>query len=240
VSSSAIEELAFVTGPAQKKSGDDKPTHHLPLENRDAKTIEAALTLMLDLVRSESERETNLNTRATAVAATAGTLAALAAGLAKFVFERLESPWTEIAAVSLVLALGAAVLSALLVVLVVLRPKQLAFDQPGRRYLGGSVLESARGKAVKDGFATALDDASSVRRWYLDHAVYALESWWTRNNQKQLHLIRAYEALALAIVLLGITGVVVATQETWIALAIAAGAVAVVALTVERLLRKET
>ena len=72
------------------------------LTDLDEDSVEEALALVEDVAKAEVDRETNLNTRATAVASVASVIVALPGAVAKTVFEsETWIDWMEVAAVGL-------------------------------------------------------------------------------------------------------------------------------------------
>jgi hypothetical protein len=150
---------------------------------------------LLEALSRETDRETSLNTRATAVAAAAALVITLAGGVAKQIFSALDGDWVYVAGAFYALALLAVAVSMMTVVLGVLAPKDLpdlALGPVGRKAVTIALLESK-------------GDTSCLEKV----AIEALKSAFVRNLDKQIYLRASYLALAGGIVLFSASGLVI-------------------------------
>jgi hypothetical protein len=170
----------------------------------------AALELAESVAKAETERETNLNTRGTAVATVAGIIVPIATALAKPVFTTSDS-WpvaTRRVAEYVFLAALVSVTSAMVMAVVgVLRPTR------------GGQTKNAVGEAVvnvwcqkRGDIALAAAGDTKIAVFLLDHLLRAIPPWHYRNRLKARWLRRAWMFLTLGIILIGSVGVIFLTE----------------------------
>jgi hypothetical protein len=175
--------------------------------------VKAALELANAIAAAEADRETNLNTRAAAVASVAALIVSISAAVAKAVFAT-QSSWTEttrdVTAV-LFLATLVFVASAMVMAVVgVLRPKR---GQRTKNAIGEAFVNvcGQMGDKDKKGGDEAL--AAGVHKrievFWLDRLLRAIPEWHYRNRSKARWLRRAWMFLMLGTLLIGSASVTV-------------------------------
>jgi hypothetical protein len=168
-------------------------------------SLERALTLVEDVAKAELERETNLNTRATAVASVAGVIIALSGAVARTVFgAETWTDMTKLLAVALfVVAVFCLTLSIFFTVIKVLRPTR---GPRTKNFLGETLVG-----IWNDGRAAELLRADPNRLLLLrfDRTMRTLPEWHVRNRLKARWLRRAWVFLAYGVLAIAIASVFV-------------------------------
>jgi hypothetical protein len=173
----------------------------------DPKNLEPALALLEDVAKSEVDRETNLNARATAVAGVASVIVALSGAVAKNVFVETWDDWTKLMAVALFgVALLCLTLSICFTVLKVLRPTR---GPRTKHFLGETVADMWRRGDVRGLLAA---NEHELRLLRFDRAIRTVPEWHVRNRQKARWLRRAWVFLALGVLAIAIASVFVVTH----------------------------
>lgn len=156
-----------------------------------------------EVAKAEQERETNLNTRAAAVATVAGLIVTVSTAVAKSVFEITEwTDWTKIAAVALFLAALFAVATAMVIAVVaVLRPKR---GPRTKNFLGETLVDLWLGEYAAN---LVRADKDRLNLLSLDRSMRTLPEWHFRNRGKARWLRRSWMFLTAGIVLIAVAAV---------------------------------
>ena len=173
-----------------------------------APALDTVVELLRDVAKTEFDRESNLNTRAAAVGAVAGLIVAASSAVGKSVFDQKELVGAEkdVAIGLMVIGLVAVVASMVMVVVVVLRPKQAKTRQT---FLTDAIVDVWR---EPNGSSTILGARKvALSQLVVDRLLRTIALWSVRNRQKSRWLGRAWVFLALGILLIGAAGVLVAT-----------------------------
>jgi hypothetical protein len=173
--------------------------------NVDERTLERALALVEDVAKSELDRETNLNARATAVATVAGVIIALSGAFAKTVFDTpLWTDVTKLIAMALfVVAMFCLTLSIYFTVTRVLRP---ARGPRTKSFLGETLVDLWNDGRALDLLSADADRLSLVR---FDRRIRTLPEWHVRNRQKARWIRRAWMFLAYGTIAIATASVIV-------------------------------
>lgn len=200
-------DLAEDEADARKVEGGRKLLLECPTVVADGKraNVEAALELAEAVAKTETERETNLNTRGAAVATVAGIILPVAAAVAKPVFAT-PSTWTgftrDLMEWLFLAALVFVASEMVMAVVSVLRPRR------------GGRTKNAVGAAVvnvwcqpRGDIALAAAADTQIQVFRLDRLLRAMPTWHYRNRSKARWLRRAWMVLMLGILLIGSAGV---------------------------------
>jgi hypothetical protein len=193
--------------------------------NVEIKAVERSVAILREVAKAESDRETNLNGRGTAVATVAGLIVSLAAALAKPIFG--DTKWTDdtkpVAAFFFALGLPVVAAAMLAAVFMVLRPQR---GGRTKNFVAETVVDLWK----QDPRVFAETGEKPLALLELDRALRTLPAWHYRNRYKARWLRRAYGLLAYGTLFLGVAGVLALAHysgsDLWISLvAVAAGAV---------------
>jgi hypothetical protein len=174
--------------------------------------LETVAELLRETAKAEFERESNLNTRAAAVAAVAGLIVTASGAVGKAVFDATGKTLTgtegDVTVALMVVGLVALVASMLMVVMVVLRPKQAKTRQT---FFTDAIVDLWTAREHSSLILCAQKDA--LNQLFVDRLLRTIALWSVRNRQKSRWLGRAWVLLALGIVLIGIAGLLVASDD---------------------------
>jgi hypothetical protein len=175
----------------------------------DPAKLEKVDELLRDVAKTEFERETNLNSRATAVAAVAGLIVTASGAIAQSLFR--PAGWSDDMKLAIVVlflsglvSLGAGMAIA---VVAVLKPKQA----PMRRVFFTDTVLSLWIERGRTEILAA--NADRLQLLYVDRLLRTITWWSVRNRSKARWLRRAWMFLAGGIVLVGVAGVLVLAER---------------------------
>jgi hypothetical protein len=178
---------------------------------KDPPALQPVVELLRDVARTEFDRETNLNTRAAAVAAVAGLIVTASGAVGKAVFDATEETLTaaekEVSVWLMVIGLVALVAAMVMVVMAVLRPKQAKTRQT---FLTDALVDLwARGHSSL--IVSAQQDG--LNEVVVGRLLRTTALWSVRNRQKARWLGRAWVFLSVGILLIGVVGLIVVSAE---------------------------
>jgi hypothetical protein len=170
--------------------------------------LDTLVELLRDVAKTEFDRESNLNTRAAAVAAVAGLIATASGAVGKAVFsdKTLTGANKDVALALMLIGLVAVISALVMVVIFVLRPKQAKTRQT---FFTDAVVEVWRERG--DSAIILGARREGLYQVYVDRLLRTIALWSVRNREKSRWLGRAWVCLGLGIVLIGATGVLVAS-----------------------------
>jgi hypothetical protein len=177
----------------------------------DLPALQPLVELLRDVARTEFDRETNLNTRAAAVAAVAGLIVTASGAVGKAVFDATEETLTatekEVSVWLMVVGLVALVAAMVTVVMAVLRPKQAKTRQT---FLTDALIDLWTSGHSSKIVCAQQDGLNEV---VVDRLLRTTALWSVRNRQKARWLGRAWVLLSVGILLIGVAGLIVVSAE---------------------------
>jgi hypothetical protein len=196
-----------------KAEGLEKDRPKLEIDVKDKRTSDALDRLVAtvgEVMKHESERETNLNARGAAVASVAGVIVALSSAIGKTLFEAdtWSGGWQQSIVGLFLFALVIVAVAMVVVVVGVLRPKR----GPAAEIFPAQRLSQLW---MQDEVTAVLtDEQKDPRLLYVDSSLRTLPRWHYRNRIKARWLRRSYVLLTFGVALIGVTGLFVLSDET--------------------------
>ena len=173
--------------------------------------LDALVQVVQEVMKHESDRETNLNARGAAVASVAALIVAVSSAVGRPVLDADDwSGGMQQATVGLFLFALVVVAVAMVVVVVgVLRPKR---GPTSEIFLAQTFIEEWMCGEVSS-LLNGKGRWKDPRLLYVDRSLRTLSRWYYRNRIKARWLRRSYVLLASGVALIGLTGLFVLSHE---------------------------
>jgi hypothetical protein len=202
-----FREYFWVDSDLEVKDLTDKLTQRAfadkDLDDLRQRNLKSVVGVLHDVARTEFDREMNLNTRGTAVAAVAGLIATASGAVGKSVFETTDASEPGLATIGLFLIGLVAVVAAMaMAVMGVLRPKKA----PTRRMFFTDTLVGIWRSRNRSMLSVAEEDLDALLG---DRLLQTIALWSVRNREKARWLRRAWLFLALGVLLISVAGLLV-------------------------------